>query len=79
MREKIAVTGELLNVLRSQQGPVELVSEDGTSLGSFLPRLLPADLDPPGGWPTDAELTQLHESGKTYTTEQVIAHLRSLD
>lgn len=74
---QIAVDNVLSEKLR-QSHIVELVDEDGFVLGSFAsfqPRPIDASLIPPL---TKEERQRLLNSQGKYSTEEVLAHLRSL-
>ena len=77
--EKIPLSVNLQEILPTRFAPVAIVDDQGHILGHYIPRLTADDLEPEGGWPSDEELEALAKNpGKTYTTDEVIAHLRSL-
>lgn len=65
--------------LTSALVPLELEDDHGNVVGNYTPAITAEDLKANGAWPTDEELEQATKStGRTYTTAEVIAHLRSL-
>lgn len=59
--------------------PLELVDDAGRVVGRYTPDVTVEDLKASGDWGTDEEIeAAANRPGPRYTTEQVIAHLRSL-
>ena len=76
---KLIVDGTLPEKLRTLAEPAELCDQTGRVLGRFFPQ---QDLSEYELWePTfsEEELRRSEQSDKWYTTEQVLAHLKSLE
>lgn len=77
--DKIPISKDLKRILPNRYSPVSIVDDEGNILGTYVPRLTMDDMEPDGGWPSQAEIEALAKAhGPRYTTAQVIAHLRSL-
>lgn len=77
--EQVPISTDLKAILPTKLNPVVIVDDDGNVLGHYVPQVPAAYLEPEGGWPTDAEIeAQAKNPGVTYSTAEVIAHLRSL-
>lgn len=75
----LSVPSDLAAALGKATQPVHLVDEQGKLLGSFSPAAIPArDIDP-----TPEEIAEMKRRaalpGPRLTTEEVLAHLRSLE
>lgn len=74
-----AVSGRML---AKGPGVVEVRDEAGNVIGHFLPADSPAGTVPGfainGEWPSSAELARREQTGRRYTTEEVIERLRGL-
>jgi hypothetical protein len=77
--DKIPISTDLKAILPTKLNPVVIVDDDGNVLGHYVPQVPSAYLEPDGGWPSDEEIEEKAKNpGVTYTTAEVIAHLRSL-
>jgi hypothetical protein len=59
--------------------PVELCDPAGRVLGQFVPKIDASEWERVGPEPSEEELTQREQSQEWYTTDEVLAHLRSLE
>lgn len=76
---RITVDQTLQQKLQGHIQPVELCDPSGHVLGKFLPRFDPALYENLEPQISEEELRRRSESKeRTYTTEEVIAHLESL-
>lgn len=79
--DKLPITCDLSRILPTRFAPVSITDAAGKIIGTYVPKLTADDVEPEGGWPTDAELAADYEAAKNgprYTTQEVIAYLRSL-
>lgn len=75
---RIVLDQATLGQLRNLSEPLEVYDEAGKLRGRFTPT---AESDKCGRWeppPLSEEELRRRESGKRYTTAEVLAHLRSL-
>jgi hypothetical protein len=70
-----SVAGKLHNLSQ----PVELCDPSGRVLGEFLPRIDMSEWEPVSPPASEDELDRREQSEDWYTTEQVLAHLKSLE
>lgn len=68
-------SGKLRNLIE----PVELCDTYGRVLGRFMPRIDISEWEPVSPDISEEELDRREQSEKRYTTEQVLAHLKSLE
>jgi hypothetical protein len=77
--DQIPISKDLKAILPTKLNPVAIVDDDGNVLGHYVPQVPATYMEPEGGWPTDEEVEEKAKNpGVTYTTAEVIAHLRSL-
>ena len=79
--EKLSIGCDLTRILPTRFAPVAITNAAGKIIGTYVPKLTWDDVEPEGGWPTDEELAadlEAAKHGPRYTTDEVIAHLRSL-
>jgi hypothetical protein len=70
---------KLPNILRSSLSELEIVDSMGNLVGLFKPRFSVKDLESTENWPSDEQIEKELNSGKpTFSSSQVIAHLRTL-
>jgi hypothetical protein len=65
--------------LRNLSEPVELIDETGRVVARAYPAVNPSEYEPCEPPFTEEELRKSEQSNKWFTTEQVLAHLRSLE
>ena len=70
-----SVSGKLHNLTQ----PVELCDPSGRILGEFVPRIDMSEWEPVSPAASEEELDRREQSEEWYTTEQVLAHLKSLE
>ena len=76
---QITVDSELRDKLLGTFSEIELRDDQGRLLGKFVPSPDPAFFEIPGlDLPPEEVARRLSPDAKTYTTEEVLAHLRSL-
>ncbi|HEX8200088.1 MAG TPA: hypothetical protein VF590_06345 [Isosphaeraceae bacterium] len=76
---KIIIDSATASILQSQTGRVELCDDSGRTLGYFTPRQdrsLYEGVEIPF---TEEELRQAEQATERYTTEEVLAYLKSLE
>jgi len=72
----VALSGKLHGIYQ----PVELCDPSGRVLGQFIPEVDPSEWEVVGPEPSEEELDRLEKSNeKRYTTEEVLAYLKSLE
>ncbi len=77
--DRIPVTNDLSTILPTRYSPLAITDDQGNILGHYVPKLTLDDVALEGGWPSVEELEAIAKHpGKRYTTQEVIAHLRSL-
>jgi hypothetical protein len=76
---QVKLDEKLPGILSTALQELEIVDAMGRLLGVFKPRHTLKDFEGTENWPTDEEIEAEIASGRpTFTTEQVIARLRSL-
>ena len=70
-----SVSGQLHHLTH----PVELCDPSGRVLGEFVPRIDMSEWKPISPDISEEELDRREKSDKWYTTEEVLAHLKSLE
>jgi hypothetical protein len=70
-----SAAGKLNNLFK----PVELCDPSGRVLGQFVPRLDMSQWEIVGPELSEEELADREQSTEWYTTEEVLAHLKSLE
>ena len=75
---RIVVDAELLSKLRDLREPLELCNEKGVLLARLDPVIQQKEYEPGEEPPVTAEELESLEHGPYYTTEEVLAYLRSL-
>lgn len=76
---KVIVDETLLNKLHNLTQPLELCDRNGRILGRVLPTFDLSQYEPCEPPISEEELQERERSEQWYTTEQVLAHLRSLE
>jgi hypothetical protein len=70
-----SVSGQLHNLSQ----PVELCDPSGRVLGKFVPRIDMSEWEPVSPDVSEEELDRREQSEDWYTTDQVLAHIKSLE
>jgi hypothetical protein len=78
--EKIPFSADLEPILSNRFSAVQLVDSKGKVIGTFVPRRTEEDVRGDEPWPTGEELEAManEPNQKWYTTEEVLARLRSI-
>jgi hypothetical protein len=76
---RVVVDAVLRSKLHGLTEPLELCDESGQVLGHVVPTLDLSQYEPWEPSFSEEELQRMGKSGKWYTTEQVLAHLKSLE
>jgi len=75
----IIVDAALSSKLGQQFQPVELCDPDGRVLGQFIPKIDLSQYEPLEPQVSEEELDRREQSTEWYTTEEVLAYLKSLE
>jgi len=76
---RIILDASASNHLHALTEPVELCDPSGRVLGSFVPRIDLSEWEPVSPDVSEEELDRREKSTDWYSTEQVMAHLKSLE
>lgn len=77
--KRVPINDQLLAILQSTLSDLEIVDTEGRVVGFFRPEISLQKLEATADWPSDEEIEAELNSGRpTFTTEQVLARLRSL-
>jgi hypothetical protein len=76
---KVILDPALISKLHNLTEPLELCDESGKPLAHVTPLLDLSQYEPWEPTFSEEELRRQEQSAKWYTTEQVLAHLRSLE
>lgn len=76
---QIIVDTALSSKLGQQFHPVELCDPDGRVLGQFIPKIDLSQYEPLEPQVSEEELDRREQSTEWYTTEEVLAYLKSLE
>jgi hypothetical protein len=76
---RITVDAELRSKLHNLAEPLELYDPSGKLLARVTPALSPSEWEPLEPPFTEEELRRSEQSEKWFTTEEVLAHLKSLE
>lgn len=76
---KVIVDDVLRNKLRNFSEPLELCDESGQTLAHVTPEVDLSQYEPWEPPISEEELRRREQSDKWYTTEEVLAHLKSLE
>lgn len=77
---QVKIDDKLPDILAKALQELEIVDAMGRLLGVFKPRHSLKDFEGIEDWPSDEEIeAEIASDRPTYTTEQVIARLRSLE
>jgi hypothetical protein len=76
---RITLDAAAADKLRAADQIVEVCDPTGRVIGEFSPAFDPAEWEPITPEVTEEELQRREQSDTWYTTEQVLAHLRSLE
>jgi hypothetical protein len=76
---QILLDASSVSMLTSVTQPVELCDPAGRVLGKFVPNIDPSEWEVVGPEASEEELKQREQSKEWYTTDEVLAHLKSLE
>ncbi|HWG43344.1 MAG TPA: hypothetical protein VN688_11215 [Gemmataceae bacterium] len=76
---RVIVDETLLNKLHNLTQPLELCDQAGRVLGRVVPTIDLSEYEPWEPPISEEELQRREQSDEWYTTEQVLAHLKSLE
>lgn len=76
---QIILDASVSSQLNNLTHPVELCDSSGRILGEFVPRIDMSEWEPVSPAASEEELDRREQSADWYTTEQVLAHLKSLE
>jgi hypothetical protein len=76
---QIIVDASVSGQLHKLTQPVELCDPSGRVLGEFIPRIDMSEWEPVSPAASEEELDRREQSDEWYTTEQVLAYLKSLE
>jgi hypothetical protein len=76
---RIKVGAELKSRMLNFAEPFEVCDEDGFVIGRFIPGVDPSQIEPNEPPISEEELQRRERSNRWYSTEEVLAHLRSLE
>jgi len=76
---QIFLDANLSNKLHELGQPAELCDPSGKVLGRFVPLIDLSEWEPVSPEASEEELDRREQSDEWYTTEQVLAHLKSLE
>ena len=76
---RITLDASVLSQLHGLTQVVELCDPSGRVLGQFIPAVDPSEWEPVTPEVSEEELARREQSTEWYTTEEVLAYLRSLE
>ncbi|MBV9123439.1 MAG: hypothetical protein JO112_08790 [Planctomycetes bacterium] len=76
---QIILDASMSSKLHGFTGPVELCDPSGQVLGRFVPRIEMSEWEPVSPDISEEELDRREQSTDWYSTEEVLAHLKSLE